>query len=274
MAKHGVSDWRQLVERANSNIGWYWDAVNEDLGIEWFRKYDMTYDSSAGIPWTKWFINGRCNIVSNAIDRHAKNQPNKIAYIFSNESDSRKITYHELDEQVSRLAGALIASGIKKGDVVAIYLSMIPEAFYAILACSKIGAVHTTIFSGFSAQALHSRLVDSRAKMLITTGAVRRRGKEIDLSSQWQMAVQAYCPICQSSIASNQCLIRIRSIVAIVAAALTMPIVKYILVFRKSVAASRGDILIKSDLAEVSTMFTYGGLFNARNLTLKSPPRV
>ncbi len=190
MDKHGISDWRRLIERANTDIGWYWDAVIEDLGIEWFRKYDKTFDSSAGIPWTRWFINGRCNIVANAVDKHAKNQPNKNAYIFANESGSKKITYRELDEQVGRLAGALVAAGIKKGDVVAIYLPMIPEAFYAIFACSKIGAVHTTIFSGFSAQALHSRLVDSKAKLLITTDAVSRRGKEIDLASQWLKAVQ------------------------------------------------------------------------------------
>jgi acetyl-CoA synthetase len=190
MSKHGISGWRELVEKANGDIGWYWDAVNEDLGIEWFQKYDRTFDSSAGIPWTKWFVNGKCNIIANAIDRHAKRQPDKVAYIFANGRGSEKITYGELDWQVSRLAGALEKAGIKKGDVVAIYLPMIPEAFYAIFACSKIGAVHTTIFSGFSAQALHSRLVDSKAKMLITTDTVSRRGKEIDLAGQWQKAVQ------------------------------------------------------------------------------------
>jgi acetyl-CoA synthetase len=190
MKKHGISSWRQLVDRANSGIEWYWNAVNEDLGIEWFRKYDRTYDSVAGIPWTKWFVNGKCNIVVNAIDRHAKKQPDKVAYIFANEHGSKKITYRELDEQVSRLAGALAAAGVKKGDVIAIYLPMIPEAFYAIFACSKIGAVHTTIFSGFSTHALHSRLVDSKAKLLITTYTSRRRGKEVNLSSQWQKAVQ------------------------------------------------------------------------------------
>ncbi|HYY40547.1 MAG TPA: AMP-binding protein, partial [Nitrososphaera sp.] len=147
MKKQGISSWHQLVERANSGIEWYWNAVNEDLDIEWFQKYDRTYDSVAGIPWTKWFVNGKCNIVVNAIDRHAKKQPDKVAYIFANEHGSRKITYHELDEQVSRLAGALAEAGVKKGDVIAIYLPMIPEAFYAIFACSKIGAVHTTIFS-------------------------------------------------------------------------------------------------------------------------------
>ena len=190
MNKHGISNWQQLVNKANSNIEWYWDAVNEDLGIEWFKKYDKTYDSREGIPWTKWFLNGKCNIVVNALDRHAKKQPDKVAYIFADEQGSRKITYHELYEQVSRLADALVTTGVKKGDVIAIYLPMIPEAFYAIFACSKIGAVHTTIFSGFSAHALHSRLVDSKAKLLITTDTARRRGKDIDLASQWQKAVQ------------------------------------------------------------------------------------
>ncbi len=190
MNNQGISDWHQLVDRANSNIEWYWNAVNEDLGIEWFQKYDKTYDSQEGVPWTKWFLNGKCNIVVNAIDRHAKKQPDKVAYIFADEQGSRKITYRELDEQVSRLADALVTAGIKKGDVIAIYLPMIPEAFYAIFACSKIGAIHTTIFSGFSAHALHSRLVDSKAKLLITTDTVRRRGKDIDLASQWQKAVQ------------------------------------------------------------------------------------
>ncbi len=190
MKKHGISGWRELVQKANSDIGWYWDAVNDDLGIEWFQKYDKVYDSSDGLPWTKWFVNGKCNIISSAIDRHAKSQPDKVAYIFANEFGSRKVTYRELDEQVSRLASALSGAGIGKGDVVGIYMPMIPEAFFAIFACSKIGAVHATIFSGFSAQALHSRLVDSKAKMLITTDSVRRRGKEIDLKGQWLKAVQ------------------------------------------------------------------------------------
>jgi acetyl-CoA synthetase len=192
MKKHSISGgWRQLVQKANGDIEWYWNAVNEDLGLEWFKRYDKVYDSSTGIPWTRWFVNGKCNIISNAIDRHVKSQPDKVAYIFANEHSSRKaVTYRELDAQVSKLAGALADAGIKKGDVVGIYLPMVPEAFFAIFACSKIGAVHTTVFSGFSAQALHSRLVDSKAKLLITADTVRRRGKEIDLKGRWSKAVQ------------------------------------------------------------------------------------
>ncbi len=190
MKNHGIPDWRQLVRRANDDIGWYWDAVNTDRGIEWFSKYDRVYDSSAGIPWTKWFLNGKCNIVANAIDRHVKSDPDRVAYIFANESGSKRVTYRELDDKVNRLASALSSSGIGRGDVVGIYMPMVEETFYSIFACSKIGAVHTTIFSGFGAQALHSRLVDSGAKMLITADSVPRRGKEIDLKSQWSKAVQ------------------------------------------------------------------------------------
>ncbi|MFL6503124.1 MAG: acetyl-coenzyme A synthetase N-terminal domain-containing protein, partial [Nitrososphaera sp.] len=128
MKKHSISNWHQLVDKANKDIDWYWNAVNEDLGIEWFQKYDKTYDSRAGIPWTKWFLNGKCNIVVNAIDRHSKNQPDKVAYIFANEQGSRKITYPELEEQVSRFADALQTAVIKRGDVIDIYLPMIQEA--------------------------------------------------------------------------------------------------------------------------------------------------
>lgn len=190
MKRHGISDYKELVKRANSDIAWYWDAVNDDLGLEWQRKYSRVFDSSAGLPWTKWFVGGRCNIISNAIDRHAKNHPDKTAYIFVSENGSRKIAYGQLDFEVGRLASALKEAGVGKGDVVSIYMPMVPEAFYAAFACSKIGAVHATVFSGFSASALRERLEDSGAKMLITADTARRRGKDIDLKAQWSKAVE------------------------------------------------------------------------------------
>lgn len=190
MKKHRISDYQELVRRANSDIGWYWDAVNEDLGLEWHRKYDRVFDSSAGLPWTKWFLGGKCNIISNAIDRHAKVHPDKTAYIFAGESGSMKVTYGQLDYEVGRLASALKEAGIGRGEVVGIYLPMVPEAFYATFACSKIGAVHATVFSGFSAAALKERLADSGAKMLITADVARRRGRDIDLKSQWSRAIE------------------------------------------------------------------------------------
>ena len=72
MKKHGISSYQELVKKANGDIAWYWDAVNDDLRLEWFRKYDGVFDSSAGLPWTRWFTGGKCNIVANTIDRHAR----------------------------------------------------------------------------------------------------------------------------------------------------------------------------------------------------------
>lgn len=190
MKRHGISGYRELVRRANSDIEWYWDAVNDDLGLLWHRKYDRVLDSSAGLPWTKWFVGGKCNIISNAIDRHARASPDKTAYIFAGENGSKKITYGQLDHEVGRLASALKEAGVGRGDVVGIYLPMVAEAFYAAFACSKIGAVHATVFSGFSAPALRERLADSGAKTLITADTARRRGKDIDLKGQWSKAVE------------------------------------------------------------------------------------
>ncbi|MFL6384031.1 MAG: acyl-CoA synthetase [Nitrososphaeraceae archaeon] len=191
MRKHGIADYIQLVRKSNENIEWYWNAVNEDLNLEWFKKYDQTFDSSNGIPWTRWFINGKCNIISNVIDRHAKNQPDKIAYIFENEKgDIRKISYRQLAYEVNLVACSLLDAGIKKGDVIAVYLPMVPEAFFSIFACSKIGAVHTTIFSGYGSKALHLRLKSSNAKMLITSYKMYRRSCIINLKSQWLPAAR------------------------------------------------------------------------------------
>lgn len=191
MRKHGIGDYIHLVQKSNENIEWYWNAVNEDLKLEWFKKYDQTFDSSRGIPWTRWFINGKCNIISNIIDRHAKNQPDKIAYIFENEKgDIRKISYGQLAYEVNLVACSLLAEGIKKGDVIAIYSPMVPEAFFSLFACSKIGVIHTTIFSGYGSKALHLRLKNSNAKMLITSSKMYRRSHLIDLKSQWLSAAR------------------------------------------------------------------------------------
>ena len=114
MKKHHIYSYQDLVKKSCSDLAWYWDAVNQDLGLEWFKKYDTVFDASSGIPWTKWFINGKCNIISNAIDRHSKNQPDKVAYVFENsDGNVKKLTYGQLDKQVSALASAHRNAGIK-----------------------------------------------------------------------------------------------------------------------------------------------------------------
>ena len=191
MIKHGITDYSHLLQKSIENLEWYWNAVNEHLNLEWYKKYDQLFDSVNGIPWTRWFINGKCNIIANVIDKHTKNQPDKIAYIFETERGyTRKVSYRMLQSEVNLLACALTDAGIKKGDVVAIYLPMIPEAFFSIFACSKIGAIHTTIFSGFSGKALHARLRNSAAKMLITLQKMHRRSDVINLKNKWTQAIK------------------------------------------------------------------------------------
>lgn len=186
MKKYKITSYQQLIQKSNKNTEWYWDAVDRDLNLKWFRKYDRLIDQSHGISNTKWFTGGKCNIISNAIDRHVKSQPNKIAYIFENANGTtRRVSYKELAYEVNLLSCALKDAGIKKGDTVGIYMPLIPEAIFAIFACSKIGAVHTTIFSGFNAQAVRSRLNDAGAKILITANRMQRRSVTINLRKQW-----------------------------------------------------------------------------------------
>jgi acetyl-CoA synthetase len=114
MKKHRITRYQQLIQKSNKDTKWYWHAVNRDLNLRWFRKYDRLVDQSHGISKTKWFTG---NIISNAIDRHAKSQPNKIAYIFENaKGTSKRVSYKELAYEVNLLSCALKDAGIKKGD--------------------------------------------------------------------------------------------------------------------------------------------------------------
>jgi acetyl-CoA synthetase len=190
MNAHSIEGYDELIRRSADDIEWYWDAVNKDLGIEWFKPYTKVLDVSDGKPWTRWFVDGRCNIAHNCADRHAAKD--KTAYIWEGEDGAkRKLSYYELYEMTNRFANALKELGIKKGDVVGIYMPMIPEAVVAMLACSKIGAVHSVVFSGFSAPALAARLNDSSARLLVTTDGYHRRGKLVDLKSEADDAVRA-----------------------------------------------------------------------------------
>ena len=120
-------------------------------------------------PYVKWFVGAKYNIVHDAVDKQAKLRKNKVAYIWEGEpEEERKITYGELHAEVNRLANVLKALGIKKGDRVTIWLPMIPELPIAMLACAKVGAIHSVVFSGFSEKALLDRILDSKAKLLIT----------------------------------------------------------------------------------------------------------
>ena len=180
MKQYGISSLDELSEKSKNDLEWYWEAVSKDIGIVWNSPYSKILDSSKGIMWSKWFVNGKTNIYSSSVEKFVKVTPDKVAYHFVSEDNTIKtLTYLELDQQVSKLANGLKSIGVKRGDVVAIYLPMVEEAIVAILASTKIGAVQTVIFSGYSTESLHVRLKDCNAKVLFVSDGFHRKGKSI-----------------------------------------------------------------------------------------------
>lgn len=149
--------------------------------MSWSRDFETVYSGSLLDGDSKWFVEGQLNASYNCIDRHAFKDPNRVAIIYEADEaeDGRNVTYGELLRQVSKTAWTLKQMGVRKGDTVAIYLPMIPEAIVAILACVRIGAVHSVVFAGFSADSLRDRVMDARSKVVITTDEGKRGGKLI-----------------------------------------------------------------------------------------------
>lgn len=166
----------------------FWDEQADRL--DWEHRWDATLDWS-NAPFAKWFVGGKLNVAYNCVDRHVESgHGEQVAIIFERESGgSEEITYADLQNRVSRAANALGELGIRAGDRVAIYLPMIPEAIVAMLACARIGAPHSVVFAGFSAEALRSRIDDAQAKLVITSDGQYRRGSAIPLKPAVDEAV-------------------------------------------------------------------------------------
>ena len=180
MQKYNITSLEELSKKATNDLEWFWKSVDEDIGIIWDKKYEKVFDFSKGYPWAKWFVNGTTNIILSSVEKFAKLTPDKIAYCFISEDNSKiKLSYKDLELNINKLANGLKSIGIKKGDVVAIYMPMIAESIIAILACAKIGAVQTVIFSGYSYGALQIRLQDCNAKILFVSDGFKRKGKPI-----------------------------------------------------------------------------------------------
>ena len=189
--KEYLSMYRDSVEN-NEN---FW---NQQGGrINWKKKYSKTKNikySSKDVS-IKWYYDGTLNVSENCIDRHAKKTPNKIAIIWEGDdpSNSQKITYKELLQHVSKTANALKKIGVKKGDRVTIYLTMIPELAYVMLACARIGAIHSIIFGGFSADSIAGRILDCKSDFVVTADEGLRGGKLIPLKETVDKAL-LQCP--------------------------------------------------------------------------------
>jgi len=190
MKKHNISSLDELSIKSKNNLEWFWESVDKDIGIIWDEPYTKTLDMSNGIAWSKWFVNGKTNIYKSSVEKFAKQTPNKIAYHFISENGiETKLSYFELDSKVSKLANGLKSLGIKKGDIIAIYLPMIEEAIVSILAAAKIGAIQTIIFSGYSSESLQIRLQDCHAKILLTSDGFNRKGKSVSQKTTIESAI-------------------------------------------------------------------------------------
>jgi acetyl-CoA synthetase len=178
----GLDAYRAEYQRSLEDSDAYWANVAAEL--HWFRKWDRVFDDSDA-PFFKWFVGGKTNICYNAVDRWAEGpRADKQAIVWEGEpGDQRSLTYRELKSAVSRFANVLKSLGIGKGDSVAIYLPMIPELAIAVLACARIGAVHSVIFAGFSAESIKDRVLDGQSKMVITGDGGWRRGSVLQLKS-------------------------------------------------------------------------------------------
>ena len=186
MSYYKIDNFEQYFKHYNKSIREprkFWGKIAEE-NFTWYQQWDKVVDFDMENADIKWFTEAKVNIVKNCIDRHLAKRGEKTAIIFEpndpNE-DAQHITYNDLYERVGKMANVLREQGIKKGDRVCIYLPMIPELAVAVLACARIGAIHSVVFAGFSASAVASRINDSECKMVITSDGGYRGNKTIDL---------------------------------------------------------------------------------------------
>jgi acetyl-CoA synthetase len=188
-----VPDWEALARYAHDDLTGFWEQRAEEL--EWYRRWDKVLDD-ANQPFYKWFVGGRVNIVHNAIDRHLKTaRKNKLALIWESEDgrDHRTYSYFALNREVTRWANVIKSMGVQKSDRVTIYLPRIPEIVFAMLACAKIGAVHSVVFAGFSVDAVQGRIEDSQSKLVICADGSWVNGKVFELKKIVDEALKR-CP--------------------------------------------------------------------------------
>jgi acetyl-CoA synthetase len=191
MQKNGINTYQELIKKSTDDIEWFWEACLEDIGVDWYKKYDTLMDMSAGLPHTKWFIGGKINIVHNVLDRHIENGHSNDPCLLweSDDKQKRQLSYGEMNALVSKIANALRADGIGKGDFVGIFMPMVPEIVAVFFACLKVGAVVIPVFSGFGAMALATRLNDAKARLIFTADGGVRRGKPVNIKNEADRAV-------------------------------------------------------------------------------------
>jgi acetyl-CoA synthetase len=185
-----VRDYEALRAEAETDHVGFWERI-ADRDFAWYKRWDRVLDDSKA-PFYRWFVGAKTNIVYNAIDRHLTTwRRNKLALIWEGEpGDTATLTYHQLHREVCRFGNVLKAMGVKKGDRVTIYMGRIPEIVIAMLACAKIGAIHSVVYGGFSVESLHGRIEDSQSKVAVTCDGSWLRGKIVPLKDMMDEALQ------------------------------------------------------------------------------------
>ena len=193
MDRHGLADYAALLERSTTDLDWFWNAVMADLDIQFYEPYERVVDTSAGIPWTRWCVGGRMNIVHNCLDKWigTPTEHRPALHWEGEEGASRTMTYGELWREVNRAANGLRAIGVTKGDRVALFMPMCPELIVAFFATIKIGAIILPLFSGYGADAVATRLRDADARVLVVADGFWRRGQLVAMKAVADEAVTA-----------------------------------------------------------------------------------
>ena len=208
MSYYKIDNFEQYFKHYNKSIREprkFWGKIAEE-NFTWYQQWDKVVDFNMENADIKWFTEAKVNIVKNCIDRHLAKRGEKTAIIFEPNDPNEPalhITYNELYERVGKMANVLREQGIKKGDRVCIYLPMIPELAVSVLACARIGAIHSVVFAGFSASAVASRINDSECKMVITSDGGYRGNKTIDLKGIIDDAL-IHCPTVTSVLVAKR----------------------------------------------------------------------
>ncbi len=185
-----IKNYEKVHAEATADLAGFWGKVAAE-NYEWYKPWDAVLDDS-NAPFYKWFVGAKVNIIHNALDRHMRTATrNKAALIFEGEpGDTRVYTYQQLNHEVSKFASVLRSMGVGKGDRVTIYMGRVPELMIAMLACAKIGAMHSVVYGGFSTEALHGRIEDSESKVLVTCDGAWLRGDIVPLKEIANEAVK------------------------------------------------------------------------------------
>ena len=194
----GMDEYRALHRRSLDDMEGFW--AEEARNLHWFKPWTQVLDESRK-PFFQWFVGGKTNLAYNCLDAQiAKGLGEKVAIVFEGEptadgkaSEVRRLTYRELHRGVCRFANVLKSMGLRKGDTVAIYMPMVPELAMAVLACARVGVVHSVVFGGFSAESIRDRVNDASSKAVITMDGGWRRGKFLPLKQVVDEAVRD-CP--------------------------------------------------------------------------------